>query len=157
MQKYKIPAEVQIEDRIFGPITMRRLIILVLGGGITYIIWMQLQSFGMHIWLPPVFILGSFTLALAFVEPFGMRFAKFILRMVEFFFLPRLRMWDKRFSQVARWKFYESMHKKWQIKQKGKPIENDVLREKREQKEKVYQLENILDMDLDEVRNPAKK
>ncbi len=105
MQKFSIPQEVQREDRIFGPITMRRLIILCVGGGFTYVIYLWLRPYGLPVWIPPVFILGLFTAALAFLELFGMRFEKLLLRFLEFILVPRKRVWDKRFSQQAFFDF----------------------------------------------------
>ena len=42
----KIPQNVNIEDRIIGPVTLRHLILLMLGGGISYFLWTILKRSG---------------------------------------------------------------------------------------------------------------
>jgi len=163
MRKYKIPAEVNQEDRIFGPITMRRLIILCLGGGITWLFYMKLGHSSPVIWFPPVFFFGSLTLAFAFIEPFGMRFGKFILRMIEFIFLPKKRIWDKRFSQDMYIQYQHIQHQRYKRKQKSVVPENIVLKNKQAQRKKIEEFSHILDEDLSTVdlslyeKSPQKK
>lgn len=98
MDKFSIPQEVQREDRIFGPITMRRLVILCIGGGFTYLLYLWLRPSGIYVWGLPVFIGTLLTLCMAFLEIFGMRFEKLVMRALEYFMTPRQRVWDKRFS-----------------------------------------------------------
>ncbi len=155
MKKIRIPQEVQIEDRIFGPITMRRLIILTIGGGITYLFYVGTQNSGFAIWFPLVFIFGSLTLALAFLEPFGMKFHKFLARGVEFFTLPRLRLWDKRYSQEVFFGYIRYSSRQW-AKFKGQSIpEEDVYRRKKNQKEKVLALSDLLHIDLVDISDTS--
>lgn len=151
MRKYKIPAEVQREDRIFGPITMRRLIILSLGGGFTWLFYIKLGKSSPIVWFPPVFFFGTLTLAFAFLEPFGMRFGKFLTRMIEFMFLPKKRIWDKRFSQNTPIQYYHSQHLKWVKKQKNKtPLPS--LREKKEKQfNKIQEISPFLEGDLSKI------
>ncbi len=105
MQKFSIPLEVQREDRIFGPLTMRRLIILCVGGGITYVFYLWLRPHGSIIWGGPVLIGTTLTLCIAFLELFGMRFEKLLIRFLEFTIFPRVRVWDKQFSQNVFFQF----------------------------------------------------
>ena len=148
MKKFRIPQEVQIEDRIFGPITMRRLIILTIGGGITYMFYNGTQNSGFAVWFPLVFVFGSLTLALAFLEPFGMRFHKFLARAIEFFTLPRLRLWDKRRSQDVLFKYIRYSSQQWK-KFKGQQVpEHEAYNLKKTQKEKVSDLLTVLSSDL---------
>ncbi len=143
--------EVQREDRIFGPITMRRLIILCIGGGLTWLIYMKLGKSSPMVWFPPVFFFGSLTLSFAFVEPFGMRFGKFLTRLIEFLFLPKKRIWDKRFSQDNILKWYSQQHKLWQKKLKKIQPLSSVLDQKNKQREKIIEFSHILDADLSTV------
>ena len=151
MRKYKIPAEVNQEDRIFGPITMRRLIILCLGGGLTWMFYMKLGKSSPAVWFPPVFFFGSLTLSFAFLEPFGMRFGKFLARLFEFIFLPKRRMWDKRFSQDINQQFYHAEHQKWKRKQKRVVPKNTELEKKQAHRKKIEKFSSILDEDLSTV------
>ena len=155
MKKFRIPQEVQIEDRIFGPITMRRLIILTIGGGITYLLYIGTQNSGFGVWFPLVFIFGSLTLALAFLEPFGMKFHKFLARAVEFFTLPRLRLWDKRYSQDVFYGYIRYSSRQWK-KFKGQSVpKKDVYRNKQDQQKKVSALSDLLHLDLVEISDES--
>jgi hypothetical protein len=151
VQKYKIPQEVQREDRIFGPITMRRLIILCLGGGLTWLLYMKLGKSGGVTWIVPVFFSGTLTLAFAFVEPFGMKFGKFLSRMFEYSFLPKKRIWDKRFTNNALIAYQRLQQKKWEKKQKTKENPVSVLEKKEAQRKKISSFSPLLDSDLSEV------
>lgn len=151
MRKYKIPAEVNQEDRIFGPITMRRLIILCLGGGLTWLFYMKLGQSSPVIWFPPVFFFGTLTLAFAFAEPFGMRFGKFLTRLFEFMFLPKKRMWDKRFSQDMNIQYHHIQHQKYERKQKKIIPTNTALEYKQAQRKKIEEFSHILNEDLSTV------
>lgn len=143
--------EVQREDRIFGPITMRRLIILCIGGGITWMFYIKLGKSSPAIWFPPVFFFGSLTLAFAFIEPFGMRFGKFITRLLEFIILPKKRTWDKRFSQDSILKYYKIQKKKWDKKQSIISPPNTILEHKKLQRKKIEKFSHILNSDLSSV------
>ena len=151
MKKFRIPQEVQIEDRIFGPITMRRLIILTAGGAFTYMFYVWGKDTGFWAWFPFVFFFGTITLALAFIEPFGMRFEKFATRCIEFFSLPRVNIWDKRFSQDVFFQYIEYSHKQWEKKSKKQdPTENVVLEKQRKHKE-VSEMFDLLENDLSQM------
>lgn len=97
MLQYKIPQDVQIEDRITSFLTMRQLIICAVGGGIAYFFYIALSSvFYAEVWFPPVFLLSAITIAIAFVKINGIRFTKWSLLLFEFLTVPRKRVWDKR-------------------------------------------------------------
>ena len=65
MLQYKIPQDVQREDTIIGPITMRQLIICAIGGGIAYTLYMILsKSYYMSVWLPQSLLFHSLLLHL---------------------------------------------------------------------------------------------
>ncbi len=149
MESYKIPREVQIEDRIFGPITMRRLIILSVGGGFTYLVWLKLgKTYGPAVWGIPVFLFGSLTLAWAFLEPLGIRFGKFLLRLVEFMIHPKILTFDKRFSQQVFFQFIESQSRNQNFSEKKNgPNESEIYNEKQKTLERLHEITPLLDMD----------
>ncbi len=155
MKKFRIPQEVQIEDRIFGPITMRRLIVLTVGGGITYMFYVGTQNSGFAVWFPLVFIFGSLTFALAFLEPFGMKFHKFLARAIEFFTLPRLRLWDKRYSQDIFFSYVRYSSRQWKKFKSQSIPEGSLYNIKKDQKKKVSGLFDILSMDLVDFSNES--
>lgn len=91
--QYKIPQNVQIEDKIVGPLTLRQLIKLGVGGGITYVIYVTLaKSFYIEVWLIPVLIPGILTLLSTFVSIGGIPFDQWIFLSIEFMKNPRKRI-----------------------------------------------------------------
>lgn len=92
--QFKVPQDVQREDTIIGPITIKQLIILGIGGGIAYAIYVGLAaSYYMEIWLPPVVVIGGLTLAFAFLKIHEMPFHIFLMNFIEYHLLPRQRIW----------------------------------------------------------------
>ncbi len=90
--QYKIPQNVQVEDKIVGPLTLRQLIKLGVGGGITYVIYVTLaKSFFIEVWLIPVLIPGILTLLSTFVSIGGIPFDQWIFLSIEFMKNPRKR------------------------------------------------------------------
>ncbi|MCK9186751.1 PrgI family protein [Candidatus Gracilibacteria bacterium] len=92
--QYKVPQDVQREDTIIGPLTLRHLAILGVGGGIAYAIYISLaNSYSMAIWLPPIVIVVGITLAFAFLKIHNLDFTTFLMAYIEFTFLPKKRIW----------------------------------------------------------------
>ena len=95
--RFKVPQNVQREDQILGPITLRQLIVLMVTGGISYLLFTQLNELyylnqlqQMLIWLP--LAIGA---AFAFVKIRGIGLFKFCLLAIEQnVFLPKKRFWQ---------------------------------------------------------------
>jgi len=94
--QFKIPQNVQIEDKIVGPLTFKQLITVGIGGGFAYLIYLNLaDKYFAEVWLPPVAIITLITLAFTFVKPLGVTFSHYILLLIEFWMKPRKKMWVK--------------------------------------------------------------
>lgn len=92
--QFKVPQDVQREDRIVGPLTLRQLIICGIGGMTAYAIYTAfVKQYEWITWLPPVVIVAILTLSFAFIRPLDLTFAKWVLLWIEFTFLPRQRQW----------------------------------------------------------------
>lgn len=101
MLQYKIPQNVELEDKIVGPLTMKQLVICGTGGGLGYVLYLTLaKTYFMEVWLPPIAIIGLITLAIAFLEIRGIKFVKWILLMIEAMINPNHRVWDKSESTM---------------------------------------------------------
>lgn len=99
--QFKIPQDVQIEDKIIGPITMRQLIILGIGGGITYAIYISLASkYSWPVWGPPVGILSLLTLAISFAKINEMSFTEYVLFYILYQIRARKRCWQQMGGDV---------------------------------------------------------
>jgi len=91
--QYKIPQNVQIEDKIVGPLTLRQLIYLGVGGGLAYALYTILASrYFIEVWLPPVAIITIITLAFTFLKINGIKFNRWILLAITYFYNPRKRI-----------------------------------------------------------------
>jgi hypothetical protein len=92
--QFKVPQNVQREDRIVGPLTLKQLIICGIGFSVAYAIYSALAKYYIWItWVLPVGIVAIITIAFAFVRPLDLSFTKFVMRWVEFTILPRKRFW----------------------------------------------------------------
>jgi len=95
--RFKVPQNVQREDQILGPITLKQLIVLMITGGFSYLMYTQLNKLfymnqlqQMLIWLP--LALGA---AFAFVKIRGIPLFKFcLLTLEQTIFLPSKRFWQ---------------------------------------------------------------
>lgn len=92
--QFKVPQDVQREDQIIGPLTLKQMGILGIGGGTAYAIYVSLaRSYYIEVWLPPVAIVGALTLALAFLKVHGLPFHRFLMNFTEYKLLNRQRFW----------------------------------------------------------------
>lgn len=98
MLQYKIPQNVGIEDKIVGPFSLRQLIILAIGGGISYVAFtISSRLYELNIIEYILIVLPAlFALALAMLRVRNVSFGKFILLAIEFAIKPKKRMWDHR-------------------------------------------------------------
>lgn len=94
--QFKVPQDVLRPDKIVGFLTLRQLIIVGLGGGAAYSLYIILsKQYLIEIWLPPVLFVSVFTAAFAFFKFHDILFEKLILIFIEYKFLPRARTWQK--------------------------------------------------------------
>lgn len=93
--QFVVPQFIDAEDKIFGPITARQFIILMIAGLIDFGLF-KLLTFVQFllIGIPIIIIAGIF----AFTKINGQSFHYFILNIIQTFKKPKLRVWDKRYS-----------------------------------------------------------
>lgn len=98
MLQYKIPQNVGIEDKIVGPFSLRQLIILAVGGGISYLIFViSSRIYELNVLEYTVIALPAlFAVALAMIRIHNVSFGKFLLLALEFAIKPKRRHWDHR-------------------------------------------------------------
>lgn len=94
--QYKVPQDVQREDTIVGPLTLRQLLILAGGGGVAYATYVGLaQTYFIEVWLPPVAIISAITLAFAFLKIHSLPFHRFLINLIEYKLLSNKRTWTQ--------------------------------------------------------------
>jgi len=90
--RYQIPQFIEIEDKIFGPLTLKQFLYLAGGGAITFILWSILPAFIALLLILPVVALS---LALAFAKPNGRPFINTMEYAVKFFLSSKIYIWKK--------------------------------------------------------------
>lgn len=91
--QYKVPQNIDLEDKIVGPFTMIQFLYLLIGGSLTYI---AITAFGTGILgLGIAFPVALLFLALTFVKVQDQPFSKFLVAVVQFATRPKLRMWHQ--------------------------------------------------------------
>jgi len=94
--EFKVPQNVQREDTIFGPVTFKQLGILLIGGGLSYVIYLVLarNNYTALVWGPAAGIPGLITLIVAFVKIQDMTFSKAFMYFLELILKPRNRFYS---------------------------------------------------------------
>lgn len=98
--RYQVPQFIEVESKIFGPLTLKQFIYLVGGGGIVFLLYTLLP-----LWLAIIFGLpvAGLALALAFYKVNNQPFIKVIESALKFFSADRLYLW-KRLPQKNKQK-----------------------------------------------------
>ncbi len=98
IEPVKIPQNVDVEDRIFGPVTLRQLFLTLAGAGVSYALYALMKKAGsltlitgIMAWTPLVI-----TIAFAFVKINGISLFKFTLLLSEKSQMPTVRYWQPR-------------------------------------------------------------
>lgn len=96
MNQYTVPQFIDVEDKIFGPVTTRQFIIVLVGGLLIFIAF-KLADTALFIFF--LALIGAFTLILAFVKINGQAFHYFILNIIMTVRRPSLRLWQKSYTK----------------------------------------------------------
>lgn len=92
MDQFVVPQFIDVEDKIFGPVTTRQFIILLITGLILFIVY-KLADTTLFIFLTAV--IGGFSLVLGFVKINGQTFHYFLLNLFQTLRRPSRRIWVK--------------------------------------------------------------
>ena len=96
MQQFVVPQFIDVEDKIFGPVTTRQFLILLIAGGIVYLAW---ELADLALFAVILAVVGGFSLVLAFVKVNGQAFHYFLLNIGQTAKKPTLRIWRKEYSK----------------------------------------------------------
>lgn len=89
--QFQVPQFIEVEDKIFGPLTFRQFIYLAGGAGACYLLWRLLP---LLIAGPLVIAIGGSALALAFFQYNGRPFIIAVENAFFYFFGPKFYLWD---------------------------------------------------------------
>ena len=90
MQQFVVPQFIEVEDKIFGPVTVRQFLIL-LGAGLICFVAYRYADFALFVMA--LVVVGGLALVFAFVKINGQTFHYFILNLLQTLRRPKLRIW----------------------------------------------------------------
>ena len=98
--QFQVPQFIEVEDKIFGPLTFKQFVYVGGGLGAAYIIWRLLPSFFA---IPLIVIVGGVAAALAFFQFNGRPFIVAFENAFFFFLRSKLYLWNssKKPAKVA--------------------------------------------------------
>lgn len=93
MQQFQVPQFIEVEDKIFGPLTTKQFFYLLGGGGISFLIWFFIDNRILSIILASPFV--GLAAALAFMKVNGRPFIDVLANSFTYMRKPRLYLWQK--------------------------------------------------------------
>lgn len=96
MQQFVVPQFIDVEDKIFGPITTRQFLILLAAGIIIFIAYRYADT---ALFALIAAVVGGGAVVFSFVKVNGQVFHLFLLNVLQTIKNPSLRIWNKNFSK----------------------------------------------------------
>lgn len=90
--RFKVPQNIDMPDRIVGPLTMIQFIYAVIGGGFCYVIYQSIPAPASYVLILPILL---FVICLDFVKINERPFLNFFLSAIEFLNSPKKRIWQQ--------------------------------------------------------------
>lgn len=90
--RFQVPQFIEIESKIFGPLTFKQFIYLAGGAGISFLIYASLPFFIAVMFIVPV---GAFVIALSFYKVNNRPFIKVTESALRYFTAPKIYIWKK--------------------------------------------------------------
>ena len=101
--QFKIPQNVEVEDKIIAFISFKQLFIIMGGGGIAYIVYIiAVDKFPITAWAIPVVVILLLTVLTAFFKIDNITFAKAILLFLEMIINPKKRLWETSSNFISQ-------------------------------------------------------
>lgn len=114
MPQYQIPQFIDIEDKIFGPLTIRQFFYFLAAAAIGFVLqtFLTLQYF-----IVAMTIIGGLSIMFAFVKINGKSFNAFVHNLVSFIFSSQKYIWKKEIPAAPKEAPKEKIQKKETIKE----------------------------------------
>lgn len=97
--RYQVPQFIEVEDKIFGKISLKQFVYLAGGAGISFVFYRYLNSF-VYAFIPIVIVV-SFSLALAFYKVNNKPFINVVEAAFKYYVSAKLFIWKKVPNQKA--------------------------------------------------------
>lgn len=103
-RQYIVPQFIDAEDKIIGPITLRQFIIMLVVFLVVALLYRLLRFVPFLLTGIPLLIVGGIV---AFLKVNGQPFHYFVLNLIQTFKRPRLRVWQKKYSDAELKQYIE--------------------------------------------------
>lgn len=114
-QRFIVPQFIDAEDRIFGPVTVRQFIIVIIGALFIFAAY-KLADFALF--ALETFVIVALTLLFAFVKVNGAPFHLFFVNFLNNVTRPKIRIWHKENVRVEEFKSKNENRKETYVKPK---------------------------------------
>ena len=101
MGQYKVPQDVEAEDKLIGPLSLRQSIYVLIGLGWAGLMFLIFRS-QVIIMVIAIIPITGFFLILGFGRRKEQSFERYFVAWLQFMFVPRVRVWDKDLVQDER-------------------------------------------------------
>lgn len=89
--QFQVPQFIEVEDKIFGPLTFRQFVFVLGGFGMCYLLWRLLP---LILAAPLIIVIGGFAAALAFMQYNGRPFIVALENAFYYMIHPKLYLWS---------------------------------------------------------------
>jgi hypothetical protein len=96
-RQFVVPQFIDVESKIFGPITMRQFVTILVAVFLEFIIY-KLSDFALFLVLTAVVV--PIAGAIAFMKVGGIPVPHFLLNLIQSFKKPKIRVWDKSLNDA---------------------------------------------------------
>lgn len=93
--QFKVPQNIDMADRIVGPLTLVQFLYLLVGGIAVYFLFTVVSPISFGIFLLLAVPIGIFALALTFLKVQDQTFGKFVRSFAVYIVKPKTRIWFK--------------------------------------------------------------
>jgi len=126
MQQFVVPQFIDVEDKIFGPITVRQFLILLAAG---LVIFLAYRFADFTLFIAVLIVVGGLALIFSFVKINGQDFHFAILNIIQTLRRPSLRIWRKEYSKKELDYFRNKKTEEIEIKISAKKAKVEHIRD----------------------------
>lgn len=98
--RFQVPQFIEVEDKIFGPLTLKQFIYLAGGGGLSFMVYAILNNLILAI--IPIAVIMGFSAALAFYKINNKPFVNVMEAAIKYWFGNKLFIWKKEDQAVKQ-------------------------------------------------------
>jgi hypothetical protein len=93
VMRFQVPQFIEVEDKIFGPLTLKQFIFMAGGAGLSFVVYITLNNLLFS--AIPILIIMAISAALAFYKVNNRPFINVVESAFKYFFATKLFIWKK--------------------------------------------------------------